>query len=149
MRGARRSRLRDVVRTKLRRARERFALARLESRPRARSGARRRVDAGSTTPRAPAPVNAGARLRRRMRGAREPCGSDPLRTLIYGEPVARPVRRNPAGPGQRFHRDPARTDAMIEAAVLWNEPNNKSHWDPEVDPDWSLYSAMTLAAGRA
>jgi beta-xylosidase len=38
---------------------------------------------------------------------------------------------------------------MIEAAVLWNEPNNKSHWDPEVDPDWSLYSAMTLAAGRA
>jgi beta-xylosidase len=38
---------------------------------------------------------------------------------------------------------------MIEAAVLWNEPNNKSHWDPEVDPDWSLYSAMTLAAARA
>ena len=24
---------------------------------------------------------------------------------------------------------------MIEAAMIWNEPNNKSHWDPEIDPD--------------
>ena len=23
---------------------------------------------------------------------------------------------------------------MIEAAMIWNEPNNKSHWDPELDP---------------
>ena len=23
---------------------------------------------------------------------------------------------------------------MIEAAMIWNEPNNKSHWDPAVDP---------------
>ena len=23
---------------------------------------------------------------------------------------------------------------MIEAAMIWNEPNNKSHWDPEIDP---------------
>ena len=23
---------------------------------------------------------------------------------------------------------------MIEAAMLWNEPNNKSHWDLELDP---------------
>lgn len=38
---------------------------------------------------------------------------------------------------------------MIEAAMLWNEPNNKSHWDPEVDPDWSLFSAMAVEAGRA
>ncbi|WP_207478351.1 glycoside hydrolase 5 family protein [Arenibaculum pallidiluteum] len=35
---------------------------------------------------------------------------------------------------------------MIEAAKIWNEPNNKSHWDPELDPDWSLYAAMTRAA---
>ncbi|BCM17896.1 beta-xylosidase [Mesorhizobium sp. J8] len=36
---------------------------------------------------------------------------------------------------------------MIEAAMLWNEPNNKSHWDPELDPDWSRFAAMaTLAA---
>jgi beta-xylosidase len=38
---------------------------------------------------------------------------------------------------------------MIEAAMLWNEPNNKSHWDPEVDPDWMRYSAMTAEAARA
>ena len=23
---------------------------------------------------------------------------------------------------------------MIEAAMLWNEPNNLSHWDFEIDP---------------
>ena len=36
----------------------------------------------------------------------------------------------------------------IEAAMLWNEPNNKSHWDPELDPDWSKFAGMVnLAAG--
>jgi len=38
---------------------------------------------------------------------------------------------------------------MIEAAMLWNEPNNKSHWDPELDPDWSLFAAMTKSACQA
>ena len=38
---------------------------------------------------------------------------------------------------------------MIEAAMIWNEPNNKSHWDPDVDPDWSKFAAMTIAACRA
>jgi beta-xylosidase len=38
---------------------------------------------------------------------------------------------------------------MIEAAMLWNEPNNKSHWDPEVDPGWLRYSAMTAQTARA
>jgi beta-xylosidase len=38
---------------------------------------------------------------------------------------------------------------MIEAVMFWNEPNNKSHWDFEVDPDWALFAAMTIAAGRA
>ena len=28
----------------------------------------------------------------------------------------------------------AREQGMIEAAMIWNEPNNKSHWDPELDP---------------
>ena len=23
---------------------------------------------------------------------------------------------------------------MIEAVKIWNEPNNKSHWDPLLDP---------------
>lgn len=38
---------------------------------------------------------------------------------------------------------------MIEAVMLWNEPNNKSHWDPEVDPDWSRFANMAILAGRA
>jgi beta-xylosidase len=39
---------------------------------------------------------------------------------------------------------------MIEAAMLWNEPNNKSHWDfIEVDPEWRLFSRMTILAAQA
>ncbi|MBC6982694.1 beta-xylosidase [Caulobacter sp. 17J80-11] len=38
---------------------------------------------------------------------------------------------------------------MIEAAKIWNEPNNKSHWDPEIDPDWSRFAAMARLAGQA
>ena len=38
---------------------------------------------------------------------------------------------------------------MIEAAMLWNEPNNKSHWDFEIDPDWTTFAAMVRLAGEA
>jgi beta-xylosidase len=38
---------------------------------------------------------------------------------------------------------------MIEAVTFWNEPNNKSHWDLEVDPDWRIYSTMVETAARA
>ena len=38
---------------------------------------------------------------------------------------------------------------MIEEAMIWNEPNNKSHWDPEIDPDWTLFAEMAVAAGDA
>ena len=38
---------------------------------------------------------------------------------------------------------------MIEAAMIWNEPNNKSHWDPEIDPGWVRFSEMAIAAGQA
>ena len=38
---------------------------------------------------------------------------------------------------------------MIEAVMLWNEPNNKSHWDPEIDPGWKLYAQTAIAAGEA
>lgn len=38
---------------------------------------------------------------------------------------------------------------MIEAAMIWNEPNNKSHWDIEADPDWRLYADCVLRAGSA
>jgi beta-xylosidase len=37
---------------------------------------------------------------------------------------------------------------MIEAVKFWNEPNNKSHWDPELDPGWVRYAEMVkLATG--
>lgn len=38
---------------------------------------------------------------------------------------------------------------MIEAAKIWNEPNNKSHWDPNLDPEWELFAQMTRLAGQA
>jgi beta-xylosidase len=38
---------------------------------------------------------------------------------------------------------------MIEAAMIWNEPNNKSHWDPEIDPDWSKFAEMATLASQA
>jgi beta-xylosidase len=38
---------------------------------------------------------------------------------------------------------------MIEAAMIWNEPNNKSHWDPEIDPDWSKFARVAILAGKA
>ncbi|HLN20116.1 MAG TPA: glycosyl hydrolase [Bacteroidales bacterium] len=38
---------------------------------------------------------------------------------------------------------------MIEAVNFWNEPNNKSHWDFEVDPGWKIYSDMVKIAAKA
>jgi beta-xylosidase len=38
---------------------------------------------------------------------------------------------------------------VIEAAMIWNEPNNKSHWNPELDPDWSIYADTVIRAGAA
>jgi beta-xylosidase len=38
---------------------------------------------------------------------------------------------------------------MIEAVKLWNEPNNKSHWDPEIDPDWSRFAETMTMASKA
>ncbi|HVK77644.1 MAG TPA: hypothetical protein VM734_30275 [Kofleriaceae bacterium] len=38
---------------------------------------------------------------------------------------------------------------MVEAVMIWNEPNNKSHWDPTLDEGWSRYAAMTRLAGDA
>lgn len=37
---------------------------------------------------------------------------------------------------------------MIEAAKIWNEPNNKSHWDILIDPDWAMFADLALAAGK-
>ncbi|WP_437597704.1 glycosyl hydrolase [Sorangium sp. So ce590] len=38
---------------------------------------------------------------------------------------------------------------MIEAVMLWNEPNNKSHWDFEIDPAWTTYGSMVKLAAEA
>jgi beta-xylosidase len=38
---------------------------------------------------------------------------------------------------------------MIEAVKFWNEPNNKSHWDFQIDPDWKMYSDMVKLAAQA
>ena len=33
--------------------------------------------------------------------------------------------------------------------MIWNEPNNKSHWAFEVDPDWQAFADMVILAGQA
>ena len=33
--------------------------------------------------------------------------------------------------------------------MIWNEPNNASHWDFEIDPDWARFAEMAVAAGQA
>ena len=38
---------------------------------------------------------------------------------------------------------------MIEAVMLWNEPNNLSHWDFEIDPDWTRFAEMVKLAANA
>ncbi len=38
---------------------------------------------------------------------------------------------------------------MIEAAMIWNEPNNKSHWDIALDPEWIIYAETVVRAGAA
>jgi beta-xylosidase len=38
---------------------------------------------------------------------------------------------------------------MVEAVMLWNEPNNLSHWDFELDPGWQQFAQMIKLAGQA
>jgi beta-xylosidase len=38
---------------------------------------------------------------------------------------------------------------MVEAVMFWNEPNNASHWDFELDPAWNIYANMVRTAARA
>src|SRR4051794_28246505 len=37
----------------------------------------------------------------------------------------------------------------VEAVMFWNEPNNKSHWDFELDPEWDAFSRMIREAAVA
>jgi beta-xylosidase len=38
---------------------------------------------------------------------------------------------------------------MVEAVMFWNEPNNLSHWDFELDPEWKLFADMVRTASAA
>ena len=38
---------------------------------------------------------------------------------------------------------------MVEAVMLWNEPNNLSHWNFEIDRGWDIYAKMVNAAADA
>jgi beta-xylosidase len=38
---------------------------------------------------------------------------------------------------------------VIEAVMLWNEPNNLSHWDFEIDKEWKVFGAMAKCAADA
>jgi beta-xylosidase len=38
---------------------------------------------------------------------------------------------------------------MIEAIKFWNEPNNLSHWDFQMDPEWREFALMTRLGAQA
>lgn len=38
---------------------------------------------------------------------------------------------------------------MITSFKIWNEPNNLSHWDFLLDPDWSIFAGMVKGASAA
>ncbi len=38
---------------------------------------------------------------------------------------------------------------MIDSVMFWNEPNNKSHWDFEIDPEWRTFGDMVKLAADA
>jgi beta-xylosidase len=37
---------------------------------------------------------------------------------------------------------------VVEAVVLWNEPNNLSHWNFHLDPGWDRFAEMVKLASR-
>src|SRR3546814_343241 len=38
---------------------------------------------------------------------------------------------------------------MLEAVMIWNEPNNKSHWDLEIDPEFEAFAEMAKITAQA
>src|SRR3954466_15321748 len=41
------------------------------------------------------------------------------------------------------------TPPMIDSVMFWNEPNNLSHWDFELDKDWRIFAEMVRLAADA
>src|SRR4051794_28779218 len=60
-----------------------------------------------------------------------------------------PHRRSPRGRGVYLPAVGKRSAGMIEAVKFWNEPNNKSHWDYELDPEWSIFADLVKEASAA
>jgi beta-xylosidase len=44
---------------------------------------------------------------------------------------------------------PFRSIVVIEAVMIWNEPNNLSHWDFELDPTWQQFAGLVRSAASA
>ena len=38
---------------------------------------------------------------------------------------------------------------MVDSVMFWNEPNNLSHWDFQLDPEWKIFGSMVIQAARA
>jgi len=38
---------------------------------------------------------------------------------------------------------------MVEAVMIWNEPNNLSHWDFKSDPEWKMFADMVVRSASA
>jgi beta-xylosidase len=38
---------------------------------------------------------------------------------------------------------------VLESVMIWNEPNNMSHWDFHIDKDWTIFASLVRAAGDA
>ena len=38
---------------------------------------------------------------------------------------------------------------MVEAVMIWNEPNNLSHWDFEIDRGWTTFASLVQNASAA
>jgi beta-xylosidase len=38
---------------------------------------------------------------------------------------------------------------MVDSVMLWNEPNNLSHWNFEIDPEWRVFGQMVNLASDA
>src|SRR5438477_5413782 len=65
-----------------------------------------------------------------------------------GGSVHLPLERAGGRPPRRISGKTGRR-TMIEAVMFWNEPNNKSHWDFQLDPAWTTYANMVKLAATA
>jgi beta-xylosidase len=84
-----------------------------------------------------------------------------LRVQIVEDPDPVPPRQQrvdqmgadePGAPGDEhtsFHHDILRARTVITSIKLWNEPNNLSHWDFLLDPDWSTFAELVNFSASA